>query len=441
MAALALSATSTAPTRVAWLFTQGRDMDFEYAYTEEDRRFREEVRAWLREAVPPDRKAPVDPEEMEEETYAFFRAVHRRMGAKGWLHPSYPREYGGGGLTGPKAAIITEELAHRKIPGHFSNNLLLPSILVWGTEEQKQKFLPPLLRGDTIAYQSFTESNAGSDLAAIQSRAVRDGDGWLLTGQKVFISGAGSSLEGPNLLYGLFVTDPDAPRHANLGYFLIPCPSPGLALTRMMLLNGSNQHIISIDGVRVPEDHLVGGDHQGWQVARTTLEQEHGGRGFVAQRDDALQELVRFVQGTKRDSSTLNRDPLSQDSLVQLATVDSYIETQINRLFGIRNYSMYSNRQEMFFHGSQSALWRKELRMRNAAREREVMGPYALLGTGEPRAPYGGAPEVRQRSSLTGAHLGGTTEIQKLIMARRLGISRTRERAAPTPATATSYTS
>ena len=411
-------------------------MDFEYAYTEEEQRFREEVRAWLEAAVPPGRKAPVDPEELDQETYDFFRDVHRRLGAKGWLHPSHPREYDGGGLTGAQAAIITEELAQRKIPGHFSNNLVLPSILVWGTEEQKKKFLPGLLRGDTIAYQAFTEPQAGSDLAAVQSRAVRDGDDWLLTGQKVFISGTGSSLGGPNLLYGPFVTDPDAPRHANLGYFLIPYPAPGLSLTKMALLNGSNQHVIFLDEVRVQADHLIGGDQQGWQVAQTTLEQEHGGRGFVAQRDDALQELIRYVQETGRGGSTRDRNPL-----VQLATVDSYIETQINRLFGIRNYSMYSNREEMSYHGSQSALWRKEFRMRNADREREAMGPYALLGTQEPQAPYGGAPEVRQRSSLTGAHPGGTIEIQKLIMARRLGVSRTRERAAPTPATATAHTS
>jgi hypothetical protein len=116
--------------------------------------------------------------------------------------------------------------------------------------------------------------------------------------------------------------------------------------------------------------------------------------------------------------------------------MEAYIDSHVNTLFSQRNYFMYQARQEMSYHGSQSDLWRKVFRMTNADRARDIMGMYSLLGIEEPRAPFGGQQEVYQRSSLTGAHPGGTIEVQKVIMARRIGISRTRERAATTPSTA-----
>ena len=313
-------------------------MDFEYHYSDEQQRFRDEVRSWLDANVPPGHEMPVDPEDMDEETYRFFRSVHQELGARGWLYPTYPREYGGGGLTPEHEMILLEELDRRKIPGVsggglFSNNLVLPSILVWGTAEQKERFLPGLLTGKTIAFQTFTEPNAGSDLAALQSRAVRDGDDWIITGQKVFISGMGV----PDLLYGPFVTDPNAPRHENLGYFLIPNPLPGLTVEKMALLNGRNQHFIYFDEVRVPGGNLIGSDHDGWQVALTTLEQEHGGRGLAFYRDEGLAELQRYVQDTRRHDRPMGSDPLVQADVVQ-----SYLDSQVHRLLELRNYSMYT---------------------------------------------------------------------------------------------------
>lgn len=130
---------------------------------------------------------------------------------------------------------------------------------------------------------------------------------------------------------------------------------------------------------------------------------------------------------------------MGSDPLVQADVVQSYLDSQVHRLLELRNYSMYTGRTEMTYHGSQAALWRKEFRQRNADRERSVLGPYALLDRRDPAGLFQGAPEFRQRWSLTQAHPGGTIEIQKIIVARRLGVSRTRERAARTPATATAH--
>ena len=401
-------------------------MDFKYRYTPEQEEFRKEVRVWLEENIPHDMRAPVDRLDLTDEHYSFWRQMHQTLATKGWLYPTYPTEYGGGGLTGEHETIIMEEFERARVVPDFTNTYIFPTILVWGTEEQKRKFLTPILKSEKVAFQNFTEPNAGSDLASLQSRAVRDGDDWIISGQKTFISGHGD----PDFLFGPIVTDADAPRHRNLGYFLIPCPSPGLELSRLNLLTGHDQSFIFMDNVRVPGDHLIGGDHEGWQVTQTTLEIEHGGRGVVLPRDEALDNLLAYVRATEH-----NGGKLGNDVVVQQESMAAYIESRINDLFARRNYWMYQARQEMSYHGSQSALFRKSYRIRNADRARNIMGMYSLLGVDEPRAPFGGQPEVYQRSSLTGAHPGGTLEIQKVIMARRLGISRTRERAAATPST------
>lgn len=406
-------------------------MDFAYVYSDEQERFRAEVRAWLEANVAQESVAPRDPESIDDETYAYFRGVHRALGEKGWLHPTYPAEYGGGGLTAEHETVLVEELARGHIPSNFSNNLVLPSILVWGTEEQKQRFLPGLLRGETVAFQTFSEPQAGSDLAAVASTAVRDGDSWVLNGQKIFITG----LKTPTLLYGPFVTDPTAPRHQNLGYFLIPVPSGGLSIEQMVMLNGPGQKHIFFDNVRVPANNLIGGETEGWQVSATTLEQEHGGRGAAFVPDQDLEELLAYVRTARRNERRVGEDPLAL-----VTAVDAYIDSEINRLLHTRNYWMYVTRQEMTYHGPQSSMWRKEFHVRNATREREIMGPDALLDAADGGALYEGAPEVRQRRYLAWTHPGGTPEIMRLIMARRLGLSRTRERAAPTPSTATGHT-
>ena len=401
-------------------------MDFKYQYTPEQQEFRREVRSWLEDNIPENMKAPVDRLDLSEDHYKFWRDMHVKLSEKGWLYPTYPTEYGGGGLSGEHETILLEEFERARVVRGFTNPYIFPTLLVWGTEDQKQKFLKPLLRAEKIAFQNFTEPNAGSDLASLQSRAVRDGDDWIASGQKTYISGHGDV----DYLFGPLMTDSDATRHRNLGYFLVPSPAPGLELTRLNLLTGHDQSFIFMDNVRVPGDHLIGDANQGWQVSQTTLEIEHGGRGVAFPRDEALENILQYAAETERDGETLDSDPV-----LQQVAMDAYIDSRINTLLNQRNYWMYQARQEMTYHGSQTSMYTKTYRITNSDRARDIMGMYSLLGVREPRAPFEGAPEVYQRSSLTGAHPGGTIEIQKVIMARRLGISRTRERAAATPST------
>lgn len=402
-------------------------MDFTYRYTEEQEAFRQEVRSWLEVNIPTEMRAPVDRNELSDDQYAFWRKMHVKLAEKGWLFPTYPKEYGGGGLSGEHEAIIQEEFRTARVVRSFTNELVFPTLLVWATDEQKEHFLKPLLSAEKVAFQNFSEPNAGSDLASLQSRAVRDGDDWLITGQKIWISGQ----REPDYLFGPMVTDTDAPRHRNLGYFMVPFPTDGLAQERMSLLSGDDQSVFFFDKVRVPGDHLIGGEQQGWQVTQTTLEVEHGGRGQAIPRDEPLENLLEFVKNTE----TLG-EPIGSDALIQQSAMDAYIDSHVFGLLSLRNYGMYMSREEMSYQGSQTSMFGKVYRIENADRSRDIMGMYAMCGTEEPRAPFGGEPEVYQRSSLVGAHPAGTIEIQKVIISRRIGISRTRERAAATPSTA-----
>jgi len=400
-------------------------MDFTRTYTPEQEAFRAEIKSWIAENVPENMKAPVDRDDMSAEQVAWWREKHKELAAKGWLYPIFPTEYGGGGLSGDEETIIEEEFAEGRIVKGFTNALVFPTLLVWATEEQKQKYLKPLLTAEKVAFQNFSEPGHGSDLASLESKATRDGDDWIINGQKTWVSGTGTA----DLLFGPLVTDPDAPRHRNLGYFLLPADNEGIELKRLNLLNGDAQHFVFMDNARVDNDALIGGDHQGWQVTQTTLEQEHGGRGQAAPRDEAMDDVLKYT-----------RESNSNDIDKQLA-VDSMIDSRITGLFQERNFWMYETRQEMSYHGSLASMYNKEKGMRNADRAREIMGMYSLLDSNDPRAVNNGTAEVQQRGSLTAAHPGGTTEVQKVIIARRIGISRTQERAAPTPATATSYAS
>lgn len=405
-------------------------MDFTILYSQEQEEFRKEVRAWIENNVPENMRMPIDPRDFTDEQYLFWRERHQELAEKGWLYPTFPKEYGGGGLTGDYETILAEEWDHYRIPGNFTNVYVLPALLVWATEEQKQKFLVPLLTAKKTAWQKFTEPQSGADLANIQSRAIRDGDDWILTGRNVFISGRGS----PDWLFGPMMTDPDAPRHRNLGFFMIPCPSPGLEIKEQNLLNGNDQHFIFLDDVRVPGDHLIGGDQQGWQVTNTSLEQEHGGRGRAFPTDLVVDNLTEYVRKTKKNGGTLGSDPVLQQT-----TVDAYLEAHVDSLMAKRTYWMYQNRMEILYQGNVHNVHNRLYGLRNAIRVRDVMGMHALLDTKEPGVPHGGAQEVSQRAAAGQRHAAGSTNIAKVVLARRLGISRTQEHAAPTPSTATGH--
>ena len=203
-------------------------MDFEATYTPEQEAFRAEVRDWLSGNIPADLTQPVDPSDLTLEQYHKLRELGRRLGARGWLYPTYPQTYGGGDLSVDFVIILEEELDRYglHLPPYYDSGGRLggASIFVWGTEEQKRHFLPPIFRGEWRTWQLLSEPNAGSDLAGVQTRAVRDGDSYVVNGQKIYIG----SLYGCEMMWTIVVTDAEAPRHHNLGWLLIPYDLPGI---------------------------------------------------------------------------------------------------------------------------------------------------------------------------------------------------------------------
>ena len=264
-------------------------MDFEIhmTYTEEQETFRNEVRAWLEANVPKLHRAEPGSsltQQQRLENQEMSKQYRLKMGEKGWRAPTWPKEWGGGGLSTQQTVVLNEETSRARAPGVGDLGLSLgaPAILIHGTEEQKKRWLPDVITGKKVGWQVFTEPEAGSDLASLKTRGVRDGDEWVINGSKQFISGGGGP---PDYLYTLVNTNPQAARHENISAFIIDAQTPGITIQRMDLIGMNEfeggQHFVFFDNVRVPHENLVGSEGRGWQMANTTLELEHGGAGSV----------------------------------------------------------------------------------------------------------------------------------------------------------------
>ena len=406
-------------------------MNFALEDSPEQSAFRIEVRAFLNENAPRDIEHMADPCDMSYEQYQLRRNLGRKLGAQGWLYPSMPKEYGGGDLSAEQVGILHDELTRigLSLPPYYDagGRMGAPTILVWGTEEHKKRFLPPICRGEVRTWQLLSEPGAGSDLAGIKSTAIRDGDVYVVNGQKMFV---GSS-HGADYSWTILVSDPKGERHKNLSWLMIPMNLPGITVTPMDLLatggeGGSGcgvKNAVFFDNVRVPADHLVGGENNGWKVASTHLEVEHGGMGRLADRR-VVYDFINLCK-KREDGWAIADDPDAREEIVNL-----YIESEITRLFALRNHWLSHANQPRSYEGSQYSLRRKLSGLDMGEKMVRIAGPRVL--TKDKRwAPLNGAIEYFQRDSITSLHPGATTDIQRVIMARRLGIGgREREKAA-----------
>ncbi|MHB8575171.1 MAG: acyl-CoA dehydrogenase family protein [Dehalococcoidia bacterium] len=400
-------------------------MDFEVTYSEEQQRFRAEVRAWFEANVPPGITRPAKTREAALENYLKRRDLGRKLGEKGWLFPRAPKEYGGGGFDFDHAVILEEEADRLdlSLPPFYDTGGTLgaPSIQVWGSEEQKQALLPPIYRGDVRVWQLLSEPGAGSDLAGVRTQAVRDGDEYVINGQKIFVGSA----HGTDWMWTLTCTDPNAERHQNLSWFMIDANLPGISVQPMDLLGeggegGSDmghKNTVFFDDVRVPAACLVGGENNGWRVASTHLELEHGGGGRIG-RNRLWEKLLAYCQTTMRDGKPLTQDPDVRDALAEI-----YIKGEVTRLFGLRNFWLTYAKQPKSYEGPQLSLHRKLTGLWMTGAILEAVGPAALLGD-ETWGSTDGFLESQQRNGIVAMHPGGTADIQRVSMARRIGIGR-----------------
>jgi alkylation response protein AidB-like acyl-CoA dehydrogenase len=367
--------------------------------------FRDELRAWLADHAPGD-----PPRGDEDAEYAWRRDWQRELHAGGWAGVHWPVEYGGRGATLTQSAIFFEELgrAGAPLPANVLGLLLGgPTLMVWGTDTQKDRYLPPILSADEIWCQGFSEPDAGSDLAALKTRAVRDGDAWRVTGQKVWTSGAQYSK------WCMLVarTDPAAAKkHQGLTYFLLDMEQDAVQVRPLRQITGGAEfNELFLEDAVVPHENVVGGEGNGWKVALTTLMNERAGLAFFLQvrLRQLLDELVRTARETGRAD-----DPLVADRLADL-----HVRTETLRLMAWKGLTAIERHGQPGPEGSLTKwLWSEtnQLLVQLAA---DVVGPDALTA---------GTPWAYELLRARGNSIeGGTTEVLKNIVAERvLGLPR-----------------
>jgi alkylation response protein AidB-like acyl-CoA dehydrogenase len=390
-------------------------MDFEYGPEHEG--FRREFRDWLAANLPPELclDDPADDRvASDRETFERRRQWQRTMHAAGWVGITWPKEHGGRGAGLIERVIWDEEYAAARapvLPGAMGLFLIGPTILQWGTAEQKRRHLPAILSGDEIWCQGFSEPGAGSDLAALRTRAVDHGDHFVVNGQKVWTSGAHFA----HWIILLARTNPDVPKHQGISCFLVPMDSPGITVRPLVLLTG-HRHFneVFFSDVVVPRAARLGPLDQGWKVSTTTLMHERhsaGARNPVQQ----VARLVALARTLEVDGRPAWENPVIRQRLTQLA-----IDCEAMRLTRYRNLTRMIRGEPPGPEGSILKLSGSELGVRIADAAGELLGMHALVNAPTPAVPD--APRWFNRLLAARQYTisAGTSEIQRNILGERV---------------------
>jgi len=377
------------------------------SYTREEQAFRERVRQWIDTNKPPADKHPSTED---------LRAWQLRLHQAGFLGAAWPKEHGGAGLSPMEQAILNEELARANAPGPLGSmgiSWVGPAILRFGTEAQKRRFIPRLLRGDDIWATGYSEPNAGSDMYNTQTRAVRDGDHYVINGQKIWTSLAHVS----NWYFLLCRTSSEGHKVAGLTLFLIPLQSPGIEIRPTKMITGDTEFSeVFLKDVRVPADSVLGREGQGYEVVSSALINERSGIATAIRFDQSLAKLIETAR-----KAGVTQQPIWRQRIAQLA-----IQTKIMNAAGLR---VLSDQLHDRFNPHTSAAMKciaTALTQRFSEAAVEMQGPWGVLLDGG-----GGGDEERRSWAMRFLYdramtiAGGTSEIQRNIAAERiLGLPR-----------------
>jgi alkylation response protein AidB-like acyl-CoA dehydrogenase len=395
-------------------------MDFKF--TEDEEAFRREVRQWLEREIP-QRWIELDPGiwEETEESWALAREFQRKLGQKGWLAPAYPKEYGGLELSHMKRLILSEELAYNRTPMSIEEEITVnwvgPSIMLFGTEKQKKEYLTKMAKGDIIFCLGYSEPNAGSDLASLQTRAAEVGDDYVINGQKTWCS------------YGHLAdycwlaarTDPDASRHEGISIFIVDMKTPGITVRPLInILNRHSFNEVFFDDVRIPRENLVGQKNKGWYQLVIALDLERSSIGYAAGNQRIIEELIKYVKETTRNGEPLANDCLTRNELAQLV-----VENEVARMMAYRIAWMFSKGLHPSYESSMSMVFVSEVMRRTANAGMRILGHYGELDRDSKWAVMNSRIMRMCLSSLSIGVGGGSNEIQRNIIAiRGLGLPR-----------------
>jgi alkylation response protein AidB-like acyl-CoA dehydrogenase len=393
------------PNRARSVHEEEEPAAVDLTFNAQESAFRAELRGWL-EANPPD---PEPPRDGEAAHYAWRRAWQRRLYDGGWAAPHWPVEHGGRGATLTESAIYFEEIGRARVP--LAANILGlllggPTLMVWGTQAQQERYLAPILSGEEIWCQGFSEPDAGSDLAALKTRAVKDGGEWVVSGQKVWTSGA----QYAKWCMLVARTDSEVPKHKGLTYFLMDMEQDAVQVRPLRQITGEAEfNELFIEQARIPEENVVGGVGNGWKVALTTLMNERAGLGFTLQI--RMRQLLDDLLARAAARGQL-RDPLYADALADL-----HMRCESIRLLAWKGLTDIERYGQPGPEGSLVKWLWSETNQRLTQLAADIVGPEALI------ADTAWSYELLRARGNTIE--GGTTEVLKNIVAERvLGLPR-----------------
>ena len=344
----------------------------------------------------------------------------KKLADRGWIAPAWPKEYGGAGMTVMEQFIFSQEMSLSGAPrgGNFGigTGWAGPTIILYGDEEQKQKYLPGIVKGDDVWCQGFSEPGAGSDLAAVQTRAVKDGDDYVINGQKIWTSGAHVA----KYMILLARTDPDAPKHKGISYFILDMKSPGIEVRPLVNMAGNHDfNEVFFENVRVPAKNRIGEENRGWYVGTTTLDFERSGIATSISHSLMVEDLAQFIR-ENRGSGVIVDNPGIANEMADRQIESAVEEMLCTQVISMQNRGLVPNKE-----GSIAKLFSSELDVRIAGTAMKVLGLYGQLRAGSPHAAASGRVESTYLYATTSTVGGGTSEIQRNIIAQRgLGLPR-----------------
>ena len=392
----------------------------DYRFTDEQEAFRQEIRDFLSENLGEDWRG-IDPDAyFHDENWFRIRDLTAKMAERGWLTLAWPEEYGGQGRPHIEQMIYNEETAYFRAPTRdvsIGTHMVGPTLMLYGTEEQKTHYLPEIASGEAVYCQGFSEPESGSDLASLQLRAVEDGDDYVLNGSKIWTSGAHRSTH----CYLLTRTDPDAPKHRGISVFIVDMDTPGIEVRPIINMFGIHYfNQVFFDNVRVPKRAMIGEKNRGWYIAATTLDFERSGVASFASNRRSIEELVELARETGTNGKPLNEDPMVRQRLAELWTRNEAGKTIAYNVAWMQSEGLVPNREASIskMMGSEIAQQIHELGV-------QMLGMYGILDKGSKWAYLDGRLAWQWMDSISLTIRGGTSEIQRNIIAGRgLGLPR-----------------
>ncbi len=387
--------------------------------TSEEAAFRQEVREFLQKELP-DRFKGIGMLEGGggrgdlRSRFDEMREWRKKLAETGWIAPAWPKEYGGAGFSVMQQFIMNEELAENRAPqvGGMGVSMIGPTLIIHGSEEQKKEHLGRILSGEVQWCQGFSEPEAGSDLASLKTRAVRDGDDYMINGQKTWTSGA----QFAHWMFMLARTDPDAPKHKGISYFLIDMKSPGITVQPLVnMAGGAAFNEVFFDNVRVPAKNLVGEENRGWYIGTTTLDFERSSIGSAVGQRLLVEGIISFAkEHTKDHPSIVHRQPTLRYELA-----DRLLETHVAKMLSYRVVTMQNKGLVPNYEASMTKLFSSEMSQRIARTAMKVTGLYGQLMSGSEWAPARGRYGGMYIQTVASTIAAGTSEVQRNIIAQR----------------------